>query len=104
MTSMVSRDDFDKAEYAQKPLLAQVTYHRYDLFRKVILTDDILKSLYESLSPRYNQGAAFKGDDGGSSGSFFFFSHDKKYIVKTMSSSELKLFTCEFLDKFTNHL
>lgn len=75
-----------------------------DDFKKIILTDDILKSFYESLSPRYNKGTAFKGDDGGSSGSWFFFSHDKKFIVKTMTSSELKLFTCGFLDKFTNHL
>ena len=62
------------------------------LFQKNILPDDVLKSLYESLSPKFNQGAEFKGDDGGASGSYFFFSNNKKFIVKTMSDGELKFF------------
>jgi len=28
----------------------------------------------------------------GASGSFFFFSYDKRFIIKTMSDTELKLF------------
>ena len=31
------------------------------------------------------------GEGAGRSGSFFFFSHDQKFVVKTMTSSELKL-------------
>ena len=32
------------------------------------------------------------GEGAGRSGSFFFFSHDKKFIIKTVSEAELKLF------------
>jgi hypothetical protein len=31
------------------------------------------------------------GEGAGKSGSFFFFSHDHRFIIKTMSSGELKL-------------
>ena len=31
------------------------------------------------------------GEGAGKSGSFFFFSHDKKFIIKTMTDGELKL-------------
>lgn len=33
------------------------------------------------------------GEGAGRSGSFFFFSHDKRFIIKTMSSDELDLLT-----------
>jgi len=32
------------------------------------------------------------GEGAGRSGSFFFFSHDKKFIIKTMTGGELSLF------------
>jgi len=32
------------------------------------------------------------GEGAGRSGSFFFFSHDRKFIIKTMTQGELKLF------------
>jgi len=32
------------------------------------------------------------GEGSGRSGSFFFFSHDRKWIIKTMTDSELKLY------------
>ena len=32
------------------------------------------------------------GEGAGRSGSFFFFSHDKKFIIKTMTKAELDLF------------
>jgi hypothetical protein len=35
------------------------------------------------------------GEGAGRSGSFFFFSHDRKFIIKTMTKQELKL----YLDK-----
>ena len=45
----------------------------------------------------------FKSGGGdGRSGSFFFFSHDRKFIIKTMSSSELNLYL-ENLEKFKDH-
>lgn len=52
-----------------------------------------IDSLIESLSPKFNKDSVFKSGEGaGQSGSFFFFSHNKKYIIKTMTSSELTLF------------
>jgi len=51
-----------------------------------------LKLFKESLHPQYNRNMIFKAGEGaGRSGSFFFFSHDKRFIIKTMTSSELKL-------------
>ena len=48
--------------------------------------------LYKSLSPKFNRDMVFKAGEGaGKSGSFFFFSHDKKFIIKTMTNGELKL-------------
>jgi hypothetical protein len=32
------------------------------------------------------------GEGAGRSGSFFFFSHDRKFIIKTMTKEELNLF------------
>ena len=47
----------------------------------------------KSLSPEANHEQVFKAGEGaGRSGSFFFFSHDNKYIIKTCSKEELKLF------------
>ena len=49
--------------------------------------------LLESLSPKNNREMVFKAGEGaGASGSFFFFSHDRRFIIKTMSEEELKLF------------
>ena len=49
--------------------------------------------LYQSLSPKFNRDMVFEAGAGaGRSGSFFFFSHDRKFIIKTMTPSELKLF------------
>ena len=47
------------------------------------IDNDIIK---ESLSPDKNRDMVFKaGESQGKSGSFFFFSHDKKFIIKTMT-------------------
>ena len=46
----------------------------------------------QSLSPAFNRDQVFKAGEGaGRSGSFFFFSHDRKFIIKTMSKGELNL-------------
>ena len=48
--------------------------------------------LLQSLSPDANRDQVFKAGEGaGRSGSFFFFSHDRKFIIKTMSKGELDL-------------
>ena len=45
---------------------------------------------HPSLSPKFNREAVFKAGEGaGRSGSFFFFSHDRKFIIKTMTDAEL---------------
>ncbi len=43
------------------------------------------------------------GEGAGRSGSFFFFSHDRKFIIKTMTQQELDLFL-EKLPAFKDHL
>ena len=49
--------------------------------------------LERSLSPEANRDQVFKAGEGaGRSGSFFFFSHDNKFIIKTISKSELDTF------------
>ena len=45
------------------------------------------------MDPEKNRDMVFKAGEGaGASGSFFFFSHNKRFIIKTMSDSELKMF------------
>ena len=62
-----------------------------------------LSLLYQSFAPKYNREAAFKSGAGaGKSGSFFFFSHDNKFIIKTMSATELKLYL-RLLPCFKDH-
>jgi 23S rRNA U2552 (ribose-2'-O)-methylase RlmE/FtsJ len=48
-----------------------------------------------------NRDSVFKaGESQGKSGSFFFFSHDKKFIIKTMTSSDLSTFKKLFKSYF----
>jgi len=62
---------------------------------------DIIKY---SLSAKRNRDQAFKaGESQGKSGSFFFFSHDRKFIIKTMYTDELKVFL-EALPDYFQHL
>ena len=50
-------------------------------------------AIVESLLPDFNTSTVFKaGEASGASGSFFFFSHDKNFIIKTMTSSEMSFF------------
>ena len=44
------------------------------------------------------------GEASGASGSFFFFSEDKKFIVKTMTVSEMKFFEETFGKAYFSHL
>lgn len=62
-----------------------------------------LAQLRASLNPKDNRDMVFKAGEGaGRSGSFFFFSHDRKYIIKTMTNSELKLYLSK-LPEFSKH-
>ena len=65
--------------------------------------DKQVASFHSSLSPKYNRDSVFKSGEGaGRSGSFFFFSHDRKYIIKTMTQTELDLYLA-CLPAFSDH-
>jgi hypothetical protein len=84
----------------------EVTYHRLDLFKEMFKEyfGSQLANFHESLSPKFNRDMVFKAGEGaGRSGSFFFFSHDRKFIIKTMTEQELDLFL-EKLTAFKDHL
>ena len=60
-----------------------------ETFRDYIADFDFISA---SLNPEANRDQVFKAGEGaGRSGSFFFFSHDRKFIIKTMTSKELKV-------------
>ena len=60
--------------------------------------------IQRSLNPSENRDQIFKtGEAAGASGSFFFFSHDRRFIVKTMSDEELQLIQ-NILPKFHRYL
>ena len=63
-----------------------------DEFQKIRKLDDISNEiLLESLDIESNRKMVFRsGESAGLSGSFFFFSHDNKFIIKTLSSSDKK--------------
>jgi len=90
-------------EIAKLQMVATIKFHRMDMFRKVLAPDTLINTLHNSMSPKYNAGSTFKNDVGGRSGSIFFFSHDKKYLVKTMSDTELQ-YMIKILPLFTTHL
>ena len=48
-----------------------------------------LEMVAESLDVLKNKATVFQAGEGaGASGSFFFFSHDNRFILKTMNTSE----------------
>jgi hypothetical protein len=57
------------------------------------LYDLDMTAVEKSLDPVNNFRQVFQCREGsGKSGSFFFFSHDKRFIIKTMTSAELSTF------------
>ena len=82
----------------------QVTFHRMatftDTFERYF---DDFHMLRDSLSPKFNRDMVFKAGTGaGRSGSFFFYSHDKKFIIKTMTKGELKVMM-DLLPAYSEH-
>jgi hypothetical protein len=68
-----------------------VKYHRMRTFMQMFNSE--LEQFEWSLRPRFNPGMLFKAGEGaGRSGSFFFFSQDDRYIIKTITRSELNLY------------
>jgi hypothetical protein len=76
-----------------------------ETFQKILKASGLeLKFLSDSLSPDFNREMVFKAGEGaGASGSFFFYSHDSRFLVKTMTRSEVDFFLA-FLPDYCNHL
>ena len=56
-----------------------------------------------SFSPELNREQVFKtGEGSGKSGSFFFLTHDKRFMIKTINESELKIML-DILPSFIAH-
>lgn len=75
------------------------------LFEAIRKMDGVTdRMIQRSLKPELNRKQVFKAkESAGKSGSFFFFSHDKKFLLKTMNDSEMKVFK-EMLPQYINHL
>ena len=57
-----------------------------------------------AMNPKANREMVFKAGEGaGASGSFFFFTHDKRFIIKTMTKGELSMFL-DLLPYYELHL
>jgi 1-phosphatidylinositol-4-phosphate 5-kinase len=85
--------------------LVKITWYGYYNFEAILLQDGYnIQTLYQSLAPKLNRDQVFQAGGGaGKSGSFFFFSHDGKFLIKTMTSSELKCFR-RLLPAYKEHL
>ena len=72
---------------------AKITAYATSIFQRLRAIDEInFHQIQRSLNPRSNRDQIFKtGEAAGASGSFFFFSHDRRFIVKTMTDEELAL-------------
>lgn len=83
---------------------ATITAKAYSIFQRLRLLDNInYQSIFKSLDPNKNRSQIFSsGEASGASGSFFFFSHDKRFIVKTVSNAEMKLIE-DILPDFYTH-
>ena len=62
------------------------------------------EQIKKSLNPTKNRDQIFSSGEGaGASGAFLFFSHDRRFLVKTISEGELKFIT-EILPDIYKHL
>ena len=75
------------------------------VFQTVKFMDEVTSDqIRESLSTEKNHKSVFKAkESAGKSGSFFFFSFDRRFIIKTMNSSEKKVFI-DALPSYMLHL
>lgn len=83
----------------------KITEYAPSVFATVKFMDKITPAMIkESLSTEKNRKSVFKAkESAGKSGSFFFFSYDRKFIIKTMNSSEKKVFI-DSLPTYMAHL
>ena len=63
------------------------------------------KKISRSLSPIFNKENINKvRESEGKSGSFFFFSHDNKFIIKTVTNTELNNMLGNFMKGYYEHI
>lgn len=63
------------------------------------------QTVSESLDTQWNRSSVFKaGEASGASGSFFFFSHDRKFIIKTITREEKDFFIDKVATEYFQHL
>ena len=83
------------------------------IFKELRTLDDISNkeiekyviSLFSSFDPKLNRSNMERiKESEGKSGSFFFFSHDQKFLIKTLTSSELNTFLGEFAVSYYEHM
>ena len=101
--------DKENGKQIEKDLSIQeevkITEYAPSVFQTVKFMDGITPEMIkESLSTEKNHKSVFKAkESAGKSGSFFFFSFDRKFIIKTMNSSEKKVFI-DSLPTYMQHL
>lgn len=62
-----------------------------------------LDMIEQSMNPIFNTKQVFKAGSGsGKSGSFFFMTHDKRFMIKTMTKDELKVML-DILPSYIKH-
>lgn len=92
---------------------AEIKSNAQEFFKKLRIDSNIREDeILSSLDPVNNKGTIFQaserinvgytGNEGGASNSFFFFTDDMKFLVKTISGSELKLLL-KILPGMKNH-
>ena len=88
--------------YNDKITIMKIKHEYFEIIReKYGITEG---KLLRSMSLESNKANIFKvGEGEGKSGSFFFFTYDKKFIIKTVSSAELKTFS-KFINKYSQHI
>ena len=86
------------------PTVSEITFHKLYEFGKLFERNKLgLDLLENSFSPELNQSQIFKmGKGSGKSGSFFFETHDKRFMIKTIKKSELKIML-EILPSYIEH-
>ena len=80
--------------------------HAPKVFRNLFeITNLTLSKIKNSFDPHLNQNVISNITmSEGKSGSFFFFTHDKRYMIKTISQKELDALTGDFLIDYYAHI
>ena len=96
--------DFTEQAKATEDEPVEFVQHAPRLFYQLRKIEGITaEDLQHSFDPAANRKEVFKaGESQGKSGSFFFFTHDKKFLIKTMTEAEFKVFM-NFLPRYYSY-